>query len=276
MKAIKLLMMTMVVLCITCIGCSKLEDENGGTLQQKIAPMTNITELNSEGAVQTWKDGFDSPFSLTNNWTMYGEPQPQWVQSAYGRNGLFDNNGPSPIKNFAVSKMVVGKGAGFTVEADLMIKIMNLEGTCVCPGIGISKELNPVMKNGEIETGISMRLIFIGANATWFPDKFIGNTWIMMEYITDKEEIAPATMLANAYSNSWHTLKIEVTPLKKVKFYCDNNLIWAPARSISPVLMNNKNVVLGYTSDGDPLTRAGVAYHDCVKVSHYFNPGTIQ
>jgi hypothetical protein len=272
MKTIKLLLLIMVALSVACMGCSKLEDENAGTLQQKIAPATNLPENEYLGNVM-WKDGFDSPFALANNWTLYGNPQPQWVQSAFGKTGLFDNNGPSPIRNYAVSELIIGKGCGYTLESEVMLKITNLEGDCVCPGIGISKDLNPIMKNGEIETGVSMRMIFVGSNSTTFPQKYKGHTWIIMTYLPANGEYTPLTVMADSYSNSWHILKIEVTPANLLKFYIDNNLLWAPSLHADQSIINNKNVVLGYTSSGNPATVAGKAYHDWIKVTNYIGPG---
>jgi len=272
MKAIKLLMMTMVVLCITCIGCSKY-DENDGNMQVKSNQVPAVSNENENvlGYNKSWTDNFDAPYSLTSNWTLYGNPQPKWVQSAYGKTGLFDNNGPSPTKNFAVSHKVVGSGYGYTVESEVLLKILNPSGTCVCPGIGISKELNPIIKNGEIETGISFRIIYAGANATWFPAASRGSTWFVINYLTETNQNASYTIKANLYSNDWHTLKIVVSPFRFVKFYCDNTLIWAPTQKMNSMMESNRNIILGYTSDGDPLTRAGCAYHNFVKTSFIIN-----
>jgi uncharacterized protein YceK len=273
MKIIKLLLMIIVTLSVACIGCSKIDDETAGNPGLKSTPAAVLTDEESYSSIQTWTENFDAPLSLNNNWTLYGNPQPQWVQSAYGRNGLFDNNGPSPIKNFAVSELIIGNASSYNIEAEVMLKILNINGSCICPGIAVSKELNPVLKNGEIETGITMRIIFAGTNATWFPAKLRGHTWFIMEYINkDGITVSSDPIQADNYSNDWHKLKIIVTQLSQVRFYCDNILIWAPIQKVHPTLTKNKNVVLGYTSAGDPATSAGVAYHNWVKTSYFISP----
>lgn len=273
MKTIRLLLLIMVTLSVTCIGCSKIDDENNEILQQKSTPASTVSDEDNLGINKTWIDNFDAPYSLPVNWTLYGTPEPKWVSTAYGKTGLFDNNGPSTTKNFAVSHKVVGSGYGYTVESEIILNILNPGGTCVCPGIGVSRELNPELKYGEIETGITMRIIYAGTNATWFPPASRGNTWLAMAYLAENDEIAYSYIKANNYSNNWHKMKIIVSPTRNIKFYCDNVLVWAPVTLLHQTMTADKNVVLGYTSAGDPATRAGTAYHNWVKASYMF--GTI-
>jgi hypothetical protein len=266
MKTIRLLMMITVALCIACISCSKFDEENDLNSQLKSTTITGDPSINE--SCNYWIENFDAPFTLMNNWTLYGNPQPEWMASAYDRQGLFDNNGPSPTKNFAVSNLNVGKGKGYVVEGEVMLKILNVNGSCVCPGIAVSQSTKPVLVNGEIPTGISFRLVFPGYNATWFEPKFRGHTWFTVEFASESEKLVSSGFIAaDLYSNSWHKLKIEVTPTRYVKFSCDDKIIWAPFTRIHPSMMANKRVVLGYTSDGNDETRAGVAYHNFIKTS---------
>ncbi len=271
MKTIKTLLLISVILSIACIGCSKYEDNTGveKSLKSTGPPMPSQHR-------HVWTENFAMPFTLTNNWALYGKPQPKWVQSAYGQQGLFDNNGPSPVKNYAVSNALIGKGLGYTVEAKVIAKILDAQGGCVCPGIAVSKETNPVIKNGEIETGISMRVVYIGPNAVWYPAKLRGHTWLTMEFLAGNEAIENDEIIssgyipADCYANSWHKLKFVVTSSGYVKFYCDYALVWAPFNRIHSIMKSDKNVVLGYTSDGNPKTLAGIAYHDYVKATYAY------
>ena len=259
-------MMITVALCVTCISCSKFDDQNTPNGELKATDLAVYPNLNVP--CNYWVDNFDAPYTLNTNWTLYGNPQPKWVASAYDRQGLFDNNGPSPTKNFAVSNSYVGKGKGYVIEGEVMLKILNVNGACVCPGIAVSQSTNPELVNGEIPTGISFRLVFPGYNATWFEPKFRGHTWFTVEFVSESEKLVSSGFIAaDTYSNSWHSLKIEVTPTRYVKFSCDNKIIWAPFTRIHPSMLANKKVVLGYTSDGDLNTRAGVAYHNFIKTS---------
>jgi hypothetical protein len=244
-----------------------LEDETtvDPALKSTTPPLPMGTSI---GYCQMWREYFDSPFVLNNRWTLYGNPQPQWIESAFGRAGLFDNNGPSPTKNYAVSQKRVGKGKGYSIESDVILKIENPGGSCICPGIAVSLEEDPVFyEEIGIPTSISFRIVYAGSNATWFDEKYRNHTWLSMEFISeDQTVVSSGLMPGDQYSNNWHKLKIEVTGSRYVKFYCDNNLIWAPFTRINEVAASDRKVVLGYTSDGDPESRAGEAYHDWVKV----------
>lgn len=262
--------MIAVALCAACMGCSKYEDEKAVNPQLKTIPVQPAFALLD---AQLWTENFDAPYSLTNSWHLFGDPQPSWLVSAYGRDGLFDNNGPSPTKNYAVSKRKIGSGLGFEVQGEVMLEIQHALGSCVCPGIAVSKEMDPVLVEGEIPTGISMRLVFAGYKAFWFDPALRGHTWFLMDFISDNENVVSSGYLqADDYADNWHTMKIEVTPTRYVKFTCDGKLIWAPFNRLHPDMMTPKNVVLGYTSDGNAGTCAGVAYHNWIKVLYQFGP----
>ena len=265
--------MIIVALGLMCIGCSKTDDDMAGALKPKSLSATAGDPVESYPII-TWTENFNTPSVLDNNWTLYGSPEPQWVEEAYGQAGLFDNNGPSPTTNYGVSHSIVGKGLGFSVESQVMLKILDPKGACICPGIAVSRSQNPVTYNNEILTGICFRLIYAGGNATWFPAELRGHTWFYMEYLNENGGVTYSDyMPADAYSNTWHKLKIVVTPARNIRFYCDNIPIWSPLPLLLPNMASDKNVVLGYTSSGDTETRAGVAYHNWVKVSYYNIPG---
>ena len=163
---------------------------------------------------------------------------------------------------------------GYVAEGEVMLQILNLYGNCVCPGIAVSRDINPVLdKNNEIPTSISMKIIFAGVNATWFPAKYRGHTFFMMELLDENQSrVSSGYILADQFSNSWHKLKIEVTANRYARFYIDNNLIWAPFERLHPEMMSDRKVILGYTSDGDPNTLAGVAYHNWIKATYMVGP----
>ena len=271
MKTIKLFMISF-TLSFAFFGCEKSVDENEEMLLQKSA-LTNATSEQSEGMCITWVENFDSPDALSGNWRLFGNPQPEWKAEAYGRNGLFDNNGPSPVKNYAVSDSLIGRGYGFIVEAEVMLKVINPDGTCVCPGIALIKSYDSELINPELTTGISMRIIYAGANATWFPAKLRNHTWFLMEFILENEKVISSGYIpADTYSNNWVILKFEVTPEGFVRFSCDDTLLWTPFSRIHPMMHSDNRIVLGYTSDGDPQTRSGVAYHNWVKATYSYSP----
>lgn len=270
------------MLMIVITSCSKIEDEPISNGQMKLETDPGLLiEIQDPGPgyfpQNTWIEKFDSPF-FEKQWTLYGNPKPQWVQSAYGAEGLFDNNGPSPIKNYAVSKATVGRGSGYSVEAEVRVQLLNNienDGTCICPGIAVSKEKDPVFnwQKQEIETGISMRIVYVGPNAVWFPSYLRNHTWLIMDYMGTNDELIPSGYLpADQYLNKWIDLRLTVTNSGNVIFSCNDVDIWKPFEKIHPDMKTAKNVVLGYTSAGDLATRAGVAYHNWVKGSYVIGP----
>lgn len=271
MKTLNLILLSF-ALSFTFYGCEKYAGDNTGTSGHKSVPAVTIRD-DSKGLVIIWTDNFNSPDSLKDLWRLFGNPQPEWKASAYGRNGLFDNNGPSPVKNYAVSDSLIGRGYGYVVESEVMLKIINPDGTCVCPGIALTKHSDLQLINPELLTGISMRIIYAGANATWFPLKLRNHAWFLMEFISENEKVISSGYIpADSYSNNWYILKFEVTPEGYVKFSCDDTLLWAPFNRIHPMMYSDNRMVLGYTSDGDPQTRSGVAYHNWVKATYSISP----
>ncbi len=274
MKTLNLILLSF-ALSFTFYGCEKSEkyaDENIGTSQQKSVQAISIPDA-SKGMCIIWVDNFDTPFSLNDNWMLYGNPPPHWVANAYNRNGLFDNNGPSPTKNYAVSDSLIGRGYGYIVESEIMLKINNPAGSCVCPGIALTKRSGPTSINGELPTGISMRIIYMGNKATWFPAKLRNHTWFLMEFLAENETVVSSGYIpADNYINNWYVLRFEVTPTRHVKFFCDDTLLWAPLNCIHPIMDSGNRVVLGYTSDGDAASCSGVAYHNWVKATYAISP----
>jgi len=271
MKTLNLILLSF-ALSFTFYGCEKYAGENMGATGQKSVPAVAIKD-ESNGLCIIWTDNFISPDSLKAHWRLIGSPLPEWKASAYGRNGLFDNNGPSPTKNYAISDSLIGRGFGYIVESEVMLQIINPEGTCVCPGIALTKQFNTKLIKNEIPSGISMRIIYAGANAIWFPAKLRNHTWFLMEFISENETLTSSGYIpADNYSNNWHVLKFEVTSTGYVRFSCDDILLWAPFIRIHPVMKSDNLIVLGYTSDGDLQTRSGEAYHNWVKATYAISP----
>jgi hypothetical protein len=253
-------------------ACEKVADEN-----KEINPGTSVPAVmksdQDKGMCFIWVDNFDTPRLLKEHWKLYGDPLPRWQESAYGRNGLFDNNGPSPTKNYAFSDTLIGRGYGYIVESEVMLKITNPQGACVCPGIALTKHENPIQINNDVPTGISMRIIYAGASAIWFPAKMRNHTWCLMNFISANETVVSSGYIpADKYSNNWYILRFEVSPEGYVKFFCDETLLWAPLIRIHPMMESDNRVLLGYTSDGNRETCAGVAYHNWVKATFSLSP----
>ncbi len=81
---------------------------------------------------------FDDFASGTQKWTLYGDPAPAWVAGAYGRTGLFDNNGDSWADSGAVSAQTFDLSRGFTIASDVYVTFPNLGGCWNGPSIGVA------------------------------------------------------------------------------------------------------------------------------------------
>jgi len=264
---------------VAFIGCNKNEDELNPVNKQETTSVAFQEPSLNEGLLSDgdWIENFNSPVFLKMNWLLYGTPRPKWVYQACGQQGLFDNNGTSPTPNFAVSNIAIGNGNGYSLESKVYVELLNPRGTCVCPGIGVTRYLNPVLNsNGEIESGIFLRIMYAGTNATWVPKIYRKHSWFQMGFLGQNGTlISPDSysICADHYLNGWHMLKIVVSPTRVVKFYCDNNLIWSSIQALNESIAVNKNILLGFTSAGNKTINlnAGIAYHDYVKV-HQFEP----
>jgi hypothetical protein len=263
MKTIEKLILLILLICLTILGCSK-EENHYGTVDPE-----SYNTNGDGGVIHSWIDNFDSSATLETNWILYGNPKPKWEKSAFGEEGLFNNNGPSPEKNYAVSTLKVGTGYFYMIQTDVMLKITNPDGTCVCPGIAVSKYEFPSLINNEIQTCISLRIVYPGTNATWYPADLRGHAWFIMDYILDDETVYSSSFVpADYYLNGWHTLKIIIPSTRNPMFFCDDLLLWAPANKMHPI-KTDKKIILGFTSAGDQETSAGIAYHNRVMVTFY-------
>jgi hypothetical protein len=259
-------------LAFALTNCEKTTSEKKGIVLHDSVP-ANFKSDECKGLLVIWVDNFDTPEALEGSWRLLGKPKPEWKQEAYGRNGLFDNNGSSPVKNYAITRAMVGRGYGLHLESEILLKILNPEGTCVCPGIALTKQPDSDTVDGEFPTGISMRIVYVGSNAVWFPAKLRNHTWFIMEFISENEKVISSGYIpADTHSNNWYILRFYIASSGLVTFYCDETLLWAPSIRIHPEMQSYNQIVLGYTSDGDPQTRSGVAYHNWVKATYALSP----
>jgi hypothetical protein len=261
MKIIRLGLMV-AALCVAGISCkddsvNELETVTGGT---------NDIGTYSDYKI-CWQDSFDSSSELKKNWMLIGNPEPNWKETANGQQGLFDNNGASPTSNFAVSNLMIKKGGNYIVETEIMLNIYNPDGSCVCPGVAVSRDEFPLSQKNEIPFLVSMRVIYAGTNAVWLPEWLRGHTWIVMQYLSKEEQTFSSYIPSDLLNGDWHQLKISVTQSGNPTFFCDDKVIWAPDDIVMP-MNSDKKVILGYTSGGDPENLAGVAYHNWIQVSY--------
>ena len=264
-------MKTIHSLCLAILGCGMLlvactkEAQEPVTQNNQQTLALSIPHPNpSVNDFTEWREDFSFASSLYTNWNLYGTQLPKWVPYAFNRYGLFDNNGLSPDGSYAISRNRIGQGTGYTIESSVYIDLTNPKGSCICPGIGVTKYLDPLPLPGEMaETGIMMRLRYIGGGVTSVPVNLRNHTYVQMSVIL--EDGVPATpgdykLQADFIPNGWHKIKIMVDEFRQVSFYLDDQKIWSPGKPILESLMRDKNILLGFTSPGS----AGKAYHDWV------------
>lgn len=206
-----------------------------------------------------WTDNFSNSECLAQRWNLYGYPQPSWVLNACGRKGLFLNNGVYPQGSYAVSDAPAGDICGYTVESEVCINVLDNEGIVVSPEIGVTRYPD------SPESGISMRLMYIGNNVPGIPREYENKTYVVMKVLVRGGSYIYSgdyTFPVNISSGSWHKLQIRVEPMHFVSFILDNAVIWKPGYQLDPTMLNRNHVVLGYVSPDNKSK----AYHDYVRV----------
>jgi len=278
MKTIKFFLVSLLTGFILLTACSKDEPDfvsnNSQNEAEYKAEIPGPPVCNNAG----WREDFATANSLTSKWNLYGTPQPQWVYFAAKRFGLFDNNGHLPEGNYAVSKTRIGYGKGYTIESEVFIDITKPVSTIISPEIGVTRKLNIPAEPRSIESGISMKLLYVGQGVAEIPAEYKGRTFVVMSallqngnFISSRNgedgtiaEYGEFAFPVDAVKDGWHKMKIVVNSAGQVSFYLDNRFVWSPRLQIHSSLMKGKNVFLGFTSPGN----GGKAYHDYVKLSY--------
>jgi hypothetical protein len=270
MKRIILILMCFAFLHSALSQTKMIINKTGGTADSLLlSEIKSITFSSTVSGKVVLGDSFNSNI---NNWTGWGNPLPRWVASGSGRSGLFDNNGDPNYNSGGYSKNTVSTTGGMVLECDVYLSITNQTGCWLNAGIGLTKTTNPVPTDFDLETGLYFDLGFSG-DACWGDSvQYQRHKWFNISILSEDGSYdyppwyrAPFLNADGYSSTSWHTLKVDITPSRTVKFYCDNNLIWTSAKKINSDVLTNKNVVLGWRSSGS----AGKAYHDWVKVTTY-------
>jgi hypothetical protein len=217
-------------------------------------------------------DAFNDEFNSLNNWKLYGSPQPRLLNSIFGAQGVFDNNGDGMYNSGAISIQTFDISKGFTLESEVYLDFSNLSGCWSGAAIGIS---DPTYKSwGGYDPWVNYSLQANG-DACWGSNAstrrratLIGGYKIASgtgwEGFGDTGGSNPQPIYADQYANRWHILKIIIDQNLRPKFYIDNNLIYTGQQPIdASVLAQNRSIWLGDRSSGS----AGKAYHNWVKLS---------
>ena len=278
MKTIQIVCLSLMTGFVLLTSCKKDEQDLAPSGNQQNADFKSAKPGPPVEVYGNWKEDFTTANSLALRWNLYGTHQPQWVNFAFNRFGLFDNNGRLPNGSFAVSKTKIGNGNGYIIESEVYIDVTNPGGTTICPAIGVTRYPDLPSESSTVEAGISMKLLYLGKGV---PDTLAvhrNHTYIQMSaLLQDGTSLTSAdpkngiisssrdyAFQADVAGNGWHKMKIVVTSSKQVGFFLDDKFIWSPNKPVHPSLMTNKNVLIGFTSSGN----AGKAYHDYVKVTY--------
>lgn len=258
MKTLKYLFITLLAGSFLFTSCTKdeivLPSEN-----QNSEIIQSTHDLSTLDYKKNWTDNFSYSNSIAERWNLYGNPLPGWLSMACNRKGLFINNGLYPQGSFAVSKTYVGSNNGYTIESDVCIDRNSNTGNVISAEIGVSLNQN------SQATGISMRLIYFGYNVANIPPQYQNKTFLIMNALGEDGRYMYSgdyTYQVGIFPGTWHKMQIRIDEFHYVSFMLDNTAIWKPTSPVHPTLMQNKQVVLGYTSPG----HLGRAFHDYVKV----------
>ena len=212
----------------------------------------------------------DDFLSGINNWHLFGVPQPVWVSSAFGRQGIFDNNGDPNNNSGGYSNQVINAPNGFTVEAAVYLNVTDTAGCWDDAVIGLTPSANPGWTNDGSDNsyGVYFDFNYEGGACWGTPTQYQHHAWFHIAITAsdgtwDSAPTYTPQVSADQYIDGWHIMKFVVAANGYVYFYIDNNFIWQSDKPLSQSLMQATNVVLSGRSSGS----AGKAYHDWVKVT---------
>jgi len=257
----------------TGIFISSITGLNPGTTYYLRAYATNSTgtaygnEINFETPDYDIKESFVDNFLNLDNWILYGSPDPQWISSIQGRDGVFDNNGDSNYNSGAISESVFSF-TGKTIESDVYLDFNNLSGCWVAPSIGIA---NPTYQTwGGYDSYLAFTLAGVGDACSASPGQTLRHAYIYGIYLSQSgwrtfgDVDGVNQILADNYANKWTNLKIVISVNGIPSFYADDNLIYTGTEPLAQsVLESTLPLWLGERSSGF----AGKAYHDNISVS---------
>jgi hypothetical protein len=189
-------------------------------------------------------------------WDLAGSPISK-VFRAHGEDNVFDNNGDGWCLSNAASKQPISIRDGATIQADVYLQVDDLSGCWVDISLGLTKK--EFATSGDC-TG----------------DGFVGYRLARFEMVGDACWARPVDqrrhsyvsgpsiprMLADDYTNGWHTLSAVIDTGGFVDVYLDDLHIGRSTEAISEYYRTDPFLLLGERSSG----RGGKAYIDNVVV----------
>jgi hypothetical protein len=278
MKTIHIACLSVLSAIILFSSCKKDEQDYPVTSNQQNAVYSTARSNQAMAGYYNWQESFTTSKSLSAGWILFGSRQPRWVSSAFGKFGLFDNNGLLPDGSGAISKCKIGNGSGYIIETEVYIDVTNPNGTTICPEIGVTRYLHTTSDEPGAEAGISMKLLYIGSGVASVKPEYQNHTYVLMSSLVQDGSISSSSdpsegtvsshgefaFQTDVAGNGWHKMKIVVDASNKVSFFLDGQFVWSPKKPVHASLLKDKNVLLGFTSPGN----AGKAYHDYVRVTY--------
>ncbi len=221
------------------------------------------------------KAGFsDDFFSNFSGWLAWGEPRPQRIQSFQGRKWLLDNNGDDMYLSGLTSLNRFDFPEGFTLETEVYLSVTNPAG-CHCEAyVGLTRNparwMNALGSEGDAGEGLVTGLNFAGDACWGTPLEGRRHLWWGGSFLSEEgkqvvsgEQMTQEAQFVDELANRWTRLRVEVDADRRVKFYADDRLMWAPDEKLHPAVLQGQRVVL----KGRSLGSAGKAYHDWVRLT---------
>lgn len=206
---------------------------------------------------------FYDEFNNLSNWTLFGDPLPQHINSIFGRSGIFDNNGDGWYNSGAISNQSFNLSNGFILEANVYLAFTDINGCWAGASIGIA---NPTYQSwGGYEHYLNVGIHANGYACWGSPSATQGHTIFYGGYLTDTGgyevvgNLDTAPIFIDQYANGWHTIKIVVGQNRMPKFYINDVLLYTGTQPIADSVFNeNRKIIIGDRSSGS----AGKAFHD--------------
>lgn len=219
---------------------------------------------------------FDDRFDDLDSWTLFGSPLPVHMDSVYGENGIFDNNGDPSYNSGAYSNSTYDLSNGFVIESEVYLDFSNPGGCWANASVGISDTVETT--GSQYGNLISFGLGAHGEACWATPDSLRGHSYLSANYYTG-ETIADSTRVllgstdgehevyvADEYEGQWVILKIDVDTTLVPSFYINDELVFEGTEPLGSYVDSAEwPLLIGHRSSGS----AGKAYHNSISLCLY-------
>lgn len=191
--------------------------------------------------------------NLSDNWMLFGDPQPFICDTLGLPAPCFDNNGDAHYNSGVFSKISWSSSNGLVLECDMYVT-SNERGAWISGMIGLDYSLEDQCEEGSNPADISLAYCYCG-EADWACPHLQGSLYAVVRFPDGSKDNVSFNHF-NEFLDSWNRFKIVIELDRTISFYVDNVLVHETEFALPPDL-GALSVVLGLRSN-----EWGRVYHD--------------